>query len=160
VKAELDTINASLPEGVVVKPYYDQAQLVEAAVNTVTQALLQGIALVSLVLLIFMGAWRPSLVVALSIPFSVALALMAMKGLGISANLMSLGGLAIAIGMMVDGAVVVVENIDRQLRQASTSISLTALVQEACHAVARPIVFAILIIIVVFIPLFSLQGVE
>lgn len=160
VKAELDTINTSLPEGVVVKPYYDQAQLVKAAVNTVTQALLQGIALVLLVLLIFMGAWRPSLVVALSIPFSVALALMAMKGLGISANLMSLGGLAIAIGMMVDGAVVVVENIDRQLRQTSAPVSLTALVQEACHAVARPIVFAILIIIVVFIPLFSLQGVE
>ncbi|HEY7884499.1 MAG TPA: CusA/CzcA family heavy metal efflux RND transporter, partial [Cellvibrionaceae bacterium] len=160
VKTELDTINASLPEGVVVKPYYDQAQLVKAAVNTVTGALLQGIALVSLVLLVFMGAWRPSLVVALSIPFSVALALMAMKVLGISANLMSLGGLAIAIGMMVDGAVVVVENIDRQLRQTSGHVSLTTLVQEACHAVARPIVFAIVIIIVVFIPLFSLQGVE
>ncbi len=160
VKDELRVLNANLPEGIVVKPYYDQAQLVNAAVDTVTEALLQGVVLVALVLLVFMGAWRPSLVVALSIPFSVALALMAMKGLGISANLMSLGGLAIAIGMMVDGAVVVVENIDRHLHQHSQTKSMTSLLQEACQAVARPIVFAILIIIVVFLPLFSLQGVE
>lgn len=160
VKEELATINANLPEGIEVSPYYDQAQLVEAAVATVTNALLQGIVLVAVVLLVFMGGWRPSLVVALSIPFSVCLALIAMKWFGISANLMSLGGLAIAIGMMVDGAVVVVENIDRLLRESSPDESRLPIVARASRAVARPIVFAISIIIVVFLPLFSLQGVE
>ncbi|ROQ21537.1 cobalt-zinc-cadmium resistance protein CzcA [Marinimicrobium koreense] len=160
VKEELATINANLPEGIEVSPYYDQAQLVQAAVSTVTNALLQGIALVAIVLLAFMGGWRPSLVVALSIPFSVCLALIAMKWFGISANLMSLGGLAIAIGMMVDGAVVVVENIDRLLRESSAGESRLHIVARASQAVARPILFAISIIIVVFLPLFSLQGVE
>lgn len=160
VKEELATINANLPEGIEVSPYYDQAQLVEAAVATVTNALLQGIVLVAVVLLVFMGGWRPSLVVALSIPFSVCLALIAMKWFGISANLMSLGGLAIAIGMMVDGAVVVVENINRLLRESSPDESRLHIVARASRAVARPIVFAISIIIVVFLPLFSLQGVE
>ncbi|WP_027330124.1 efflux RND transporter permease subunit [Marinimicrobium agarilyticum] len=160
VKKELASINANLPEGMTVTPYYDQAQLVEAAVSTVTNALLQGIVLVALVLIAFMGGWRPSLVVALSIPFSVCLALIGMKWFGISANLMSLGGLAIAIGMMVDGAVVVVENIDRSLHHASPEESRLHIVARASQAVARPILFAISIIIVVFLPLFSLQGVE
>ena len=160
VKQELSTINANLPEGIEVAPYYDQAQLVEAAVSTVVNALVQGVVLVAIVLLAFMGGWRSSLVVALSIPFSVGLALVAMKCFGISANLMSLGGLAIAIGMMVDGAVVVVENVDRRLREARADESRLHVVGRACQLVARPIVFAISIIVVVFIPLFTLQGVE
>lgn len=160
VKQELATVNANLPSGVVVQPYYDQATLVKAAVTTVINALLQGIILVALVLLAFMGGLRPSLVVALSIPFSVGFTFIAMKVFGISANLMSLGGLAIAIGMMVDGAVVVVENVDRMLREAQPDESRLHTVMRACHAVARPILFAISIIIVVFLPLFTLQGVE
>jgi cobalt-zinc-cadmium resistance protein CzcA len=166
VKQELATINSNLPDGVEVRPYYDQATLVKAAVSTVTNALLQGIMLVALVLLAFMGGLRPSVVVALSIPFSVAFAFLAMKWFNISANLMSLGGLAIAIGMMVDGAVVVVENVDRMLRQssqegkASPDESRLHVVARACQAVARPILFAISIIIIVFLPLFTLQGVE
>src|SRR5690625_4326583 len=92
VKDELATINANLPEGIEVSPYYDQARLVEAAVSTVTNAPLQGIAMVAIVLLAFMGGWRPSLVVALSIPISVCLAFIAMKWFGISANLMSRAG--------------------------------------------------------------------
>jgi cobalt-zinc-cadmium resistance protein CzcA len=160
VKQELEAINANLPEGVEVQPYYDQATLVKAAVSTVINALLQGIILVALVLLVFMGGFRPSLVVALSIPFSVAFTFIAMKIFGISANLMSLGGLAIAIGMMVDGAVVVVENVDRMLREAQQDESRLHIVMRACHSVARPILFAITIIIVVFLPLFTLQGVE
>ncbi|WP_339616118.1 CusA/CzcA family heavy metal efflux RND transporter [uncultured Gilvimarinus sp.] len=159
VKAELSNINANLPEGVSVAPYYDQAQLVRAALTTVTSALVQGVVLVVLVLLAFMRAVRSSLVVALSIPFSVAVALIAMPWLGISANLMSLGGLAIAIGLMVDGAVVVVEQIDQQLKSGAQE-SRRQLVLSACESVARPILFAISIIIIVFLPLFSLQGVE
>jgi len=160
VKQELTTINLNLPKGVEVHPYYDQATLVKAAVSTVTNALLQGIVLVALVLLVFMGGMRPSLVVALSIPFSVAFAFLAMHYFGISANLMSLGGLAIAIGMMVDGAVVVVENVDRLLRESQADESRLHLIARACQGVARPIVFAISIIIIVFLPLFTLQGVE
>ena len=160
VKEELATINANLPEGIEVQPYYDQATLVKAAVSTVINALLQGIILVALVLLAFMGGFRPSLVVALSIPFSVGFTFLAMKFFDISANLMSLGGIAIAIGMMVDGAVVVVENIDRMLRESSPDESRLHLVARACQSVARPILFAISIIIIVFLPLFTLQGVE
>lgn len=160
VKQELAAINDNLPEGVEVQPYYDQATLVKAAVSTVINALLQGIVLVALVLLAFMGGLRPSLVVALSIPFSVGFTFLAMKWFGISANLMSLGGVAIAIGMMVDGAVVVVENVDRLLRESSPDESRLHVVTRACQSVARPILFAISIIIIVFLPLFTLQGVE
>ena len=160
VKEELATINANLPDGIEVQPYYDQATLVKAAVSTVINALLQGIILVALVLLAFMGGLRPSLVVALSIPFSVGFTFLTMKFFDISANLMSLGGIAIAIGMMVDGAVVVVENIDRMLRESSPEESRLHLIARACQTVARPILFAISIIIIVFLPLFTLRGVE
>ena len=102
VEEKLAEINAILPAGVRIVPYYEQKSLVQAAVQTVTSALIQGIVLVALVLLVFMGAVRPSVVVALSIPFSVLFAFIWMGYFGITANLMSLGGLAIAIGMMVD----------------------------------------------------------
>lgn len=160
VKAELEAINHVLPEGVVVSPYYDQGTLVKAVVATVTSALFQGIGLVLLVLLVFMGGLRPSLVVALSIPFSVLFAFVLMKYFGISANLMSLGGLAIAIGMMVDGTIVMVENVDRILRENDPQEPRLELVARACGEVGRPILFAISIIIIVFLPLFTLQGVE
>lgn len=160
VKQELAVINQNLPAGIEVHPYYDQATLVKAAVGTVTHALLEGIVLVAIVLLAFMGGLRPSLAVALSIPFSVTFAFLAMKYFGISANLMSLGGLAIAIGMMADGAVVIVENIDRLLGEAAPDESRMHVIARACHMVARPILFAISIIIIVFLPLFTLQGVE
>jgi cobalt-zinc-cadmium resistance protein CzcA len=126
----------------------------------VTSALVQGIILVALILLVFIGGFRPSVVVALAIPFSVLFATAAMKYFGISANLMSLGGLAIAIGMMVDGTIVMVENTDRLLREASPGESKTSIIARACHEVAQPITFAILIVVLVFIPLFTLQGVE
>ena len=103
VEQKIQDINKTLPKGVSIVPYYQQKDIVESAVSTVTNALVQGIILVALVLLIFMGGFRPSLVVALSIPFSVMFTFIAMELLGMSANLMSLGGLAIAIGMMVDG---------------------------------------------------------
>ncbi|MEE3259948.1 MAG: efflux RND transporter permease subunit, partial [Candidatus Latescibacterota bacterium] len=104
--------------------------------------------------------FRPSLVVGLSIPFSVLFATLWMNYFGISANLMSLGGLAIAIGMMVDGTIVMVENVDRMLRSAAPGESRVQVVARACVEVGRPIAFAISIIIIVFLPLFTLQGVE
>jgi cobalt-zinc-cadmium resistance protein CzcA len=160
VEQRLEEINKTLPEGVLIRPYYDQKTLVEACVSTVENALMQGIVLVALVLLLFMGGLRPSLVVALAIPFSVLFACIAMYYFGISANLMSLGGLAIAIGMMVDATIVVAENVDRILNEAERGESRIHAVRRACVEVGRPISFAIFIIIVVFLPLFTLQGVE
>ena len=160
VEARMEEINRILPRGVRLVPYYEQKTLVAACVATVTDALVQGIVLVTIVLILFMGSARPSLVVALSIPFSVLFATLGMHYFGLSANLMSLGGLAIAIGMMVDGTIVVVENVDRVLRQAEPGEERARAVARACTEVGRPIVFAILIIILVFLPLFTLQGVE
>jgi len=160
VEKKLAEINKTLPEGIKIVPYYQQKSLVEAAVKTVTDALIQGIILVALILLLFMGSVRPSLVVALSIPFSILFAMIGMRYFGLSVNLMSFGGLAIAIGMMVDGTIVMVENIDRLLRGAAPDESRLHIVARASKEVARPIVFAITIIIVVFLPLFTLQGVE
>ncbi|PCJ60491.1 MAG: CusA/CzcA family heavy metal efflux RND transporter [Candidatus Hydrogenedentota bacterium] len=160
VEDRLAEINKSLPEGVTIQPYYDQKTLVEACVKTVTDALVQGIILVTIVLFVFMGGFRPSIVVALSIPFSVLFACIAMWYFEISANLMSLGGLAIAIGMMVDATVVVVENADRLLRESKEDESKIHTIRRACLEVGQPITFAIIIIIVVFLPLFTLQGVE
>ena len=160
VEAKMAQINRILPEGVRIVPYYEQKTLVAACISTVTNALVEGIGLVVIVLLFFMGSVRPSLVVALCIPFSLLFATLWMNYLGMSANLMSMGGLAIAIGMMVDGTIIVVENADRMLRQASEDESGISVVGRACMEVGRPILFAITIIIIVFLPLFTLQGVE
>ncbi len=160
VEEKLEEINGILPEGLNIVPYYEQKTLVQAAVKTVTDALLQGVLLVALVLLVFMGGIRPSIVVALSLPFSVLFAFLMMGRMGMTANLMSLGGLAIAIGMMVDGTIVMIENVDRHLRKNDPDKTKLQVISAACREVARPILFAIGIIILVFVPLFTLQGVE
>jgi cobalt-zinc-cadmium resistance protein CzcA len=159
VKARLAQVNDVLPPGVRVATYYDQATLIAKCVHTVMSALIMGIVLVGVVLLVFMGGLRPSIVVAVSIPFSIAFAFILMRLTGMSGNLMSLGGLAIAIGMMVDGTIVMVENVDRRLKEPGDAARLE-IVSRACAEVARPIVFAISIIVIVFLPLFTLQGVE
>jgi len=160
VEAKLAEVQRALPEGVKIVPYYEQKELVAQSVSTVTHALVQGILLVILVLLVFMEGFRPSIVVAASIPFSVLFATLAMSWFEISANLMSFGGLAIAIGIMVDGTIVMVENVDRMLHEADPSEPRLHVVRRGCQEVLRPIVFAVTIIIVVFLPLFTLQGVE
>ena len=160
VKTRFDAINQNLPDGVTVVPYYDQGTLVNKAAATVTTALWQGALLVALVVFVFLRGWRPSLVVVLSIPFSVGFAFIAMKWLGISANLMSLGGVAIAIGMMVDGAIVIAENVDRGFRTSGTSEDRRGVVARSTAEVIAPLIAAVAVVIVVFLPLFSLQGVE
>ena len=127
---------------------------------TVTTALWQGALLVAIVVFIFLGGWRPSLVVVLSIPFSVGFAFIAMHILGIGANLMSLGGVAIAIGMMVDGAIVITENVDRGLRETEAGLDNREIVARSSAEVIAPLIAAVIVVIVVFLPLFSLQGVE
>ncbi|BBB31737.1 cobalt-zinc-cadmium resistance protein CzcA [Thermotomaculum hydrothermale] len=160
VEEKIKEINKSLPKGIEIVPYYQQKDIVEASVSTVRDALLQGILLVILILFIFMGEFRPSIVVAGSIPFSILFTFIGMKLLGMSANLMSLGGLAIAIGMLVDGTIVVVENIDRHLKSGEGKKSIFEVVKTASAEIYKPIIFAISIIIIVFLPLFTLQGVE
>lgn len=161
VEEKLETINTALPEGIKIVPYYDQKELVEACVRTVTSALIQGVILVVLILFIFMGGLSGSLIVAGAIAFSVLLTFILMNYFGISANLMSLGGLAIAIGMMVDAAIVMVENIDRHFKlPESQDQPKIKVILEACREMGRPIMFAIFIVVIVFLPLLSLQGVE
>lgn len=158
VHERFDAINASLPEGVRAIPYYDQATLVEKASSTVTTALWQGALLVALVVVLFLGGWRPSLVVVASIPFSVGFAFIAMQILGIGANLMSLGGVAIAIGMMVDGAIVITENVDRWSRESDKD--MRDVVASAAAQLIGPLISSVSVVIVVFLPLFALEGVE
>lgn len=160
VEDKITEINKILPKGINIVPYYQQKTLVESSVKTVSDALIQGMLLVSIILFLFLGSYRPSIVVVAAIPFSVLFALLGMYYFDISANLMSFGGLAIAIGMMVDGAIVVVENVDRLLKQAKPEQSRTQIILHACSDVVRPIIFAIVIVTVVFLPLFTLQGVE
>ncbi|WP_109261372.1 efflux RND transporter permease subunit [Hyphobacterium indicum] len=160
VHDRLERINETLPPGVRAVPYYDQSELVGAAVGTMTTALWQGALLVAIILLFFLRGWRPSLIVVASIPFSVGFALLAMQLFGVSANLMSLGGIAIAIGMMVDGAVVIVENANRILTASKEGDDKRALIAGACAEVLQPLVFAILIVVIVFVPILTLEGVE
>ena len=201
VKAKVAEINKTLPPGVKVEPYYDQADLVARAVGTVKGALLEGAILIVAILFLFLGNARSALIVTAMLPLSLLLAFVLMKWTGLSANLMSLGGLAIGIGMMVDGGVVMVENIYRHLSEARHHTgkphpnepgagrtetvyaygkddaavaaghsdagtapafreSTLHLILRSAKEVGRPIVFAIAIIIIVFLPLFTLQGIE
>ena len=163
INERLPAIQMALPEGITLVPVYDQSDLVNRAVNTVSKALLEAFVLIIIVLMLFLGNLRASLLVLISIPVSIGLALMVMAQWGISANLMSLGGLAIAIGMMVDGSVVMMEHIFSHLTCTGDDPDRRGIalrIQEAAREVGRPVFFAVIIIIVVFAPLFSLEGVE
>ena len=161
LREKIRQLNETLPEGVSIEPWYDQMFMVDRALGTVQRALLEGGVLVVLVLVFFLYNLRTSFIVALSIPLSVLIGFIMMDRFGLSANLMSLGGLAIGIGMMVDGSIVIVENIFRHLTEKKRpQEQLTHVIAVAAKEVARPVVFAIGIIIIVFIPLVTLKGVE
>ncbi len=161
IEERIESIQTALPDGMTLAPFYSQGQLIDKAVGTVEKALLEGMVLVLVLLYFFLGNLRSTLIVMATLPMAVLVAFIAMKLTGMSANLMSLGGLAIGIGMMVDGAVVMMENIFRHMEERREErVPLARLVGEAAREVARPIVFAISIIIIVFLPLFTLQGVE
>ncbi len=156
----LETLKPLLPKGVSIEPFYDRTELITKAVWTVEKALGEAVVLVLLVLLIMLGDIRSALTVALILPLSVLFTFIMMKLFGVSANLMSLGGLAIAIGILVDAAVVVVENIHSQFSRAPQGVSRLHLVYRAVMEVSAPVISGILIIIAVFLPLFSLTGLE
>ena len=161
VKQRLAALAPTLPTGMTVVPFYDRGNLVDRAVHTVGKALLEAVVLVVLLLLAFLGNLRAAIVVALILPLSALGTFVLMRQFGLSANLMSLGGLAIAIGMLVDGAVVVVENVETALTapQAERQ-SLLNLVYRATQEVAVPVAAGIAIIVIVFLPLLSLEGLE
>ncbi len=183
INSRVERINQALPDGVHFEAFYDQADLISQAVQTVVNALLLAFALIVVILALFLMNLRATLLVLISIPISIGIALMVMAWFGISANLMSLGGIAVAIGMLVDGSVVMVENMFKHLSHpdaehdeeraalagGSTSVltngeeneeGIALRLQQAGREVARPIFFATAIILVVFMPLFSFEGVE
>jgi len=151
-----------LPEGVEINVFYDRGQLVNKAVGTVTKALAEATVLVVILLILFLGNIRAALTVALILPLSALATFILMHQFGMSANLMSLGGLAIAVGMLVDAAVVVVENVMTHLshNKAAGRLPRLHLIYRAACEVAVPVTSGILIIIIVFLPLLTLQGLE
>ena len=159
-KEALESLKSILPEGVIIKSFYDRTDLITKAVWTVEKALGEAVILVLLVLIIMLGDIRSALTVALILPLTVLFTFIMMKLFNVSANLMSLGGLAIAIGILVDAAVVVVENIHTHFSKAPEGVNKLHLVYRAVLEVSSPVISGILIIVAVFLPLFSLTGLE
>ncbi|CCK77929.1 MAG: cobalt-zinc-cadmium resistance protein CzcA [Oleispira sp.] len=171
INQRVELINQALPEGVRFQTTYDQADLITKAVETVVNALLLAFVFIVIVLTLFLMNLRATFLVLVSIPISIGIALMVMSWYGLSANLMSLGGIAVAIGMLVDGSVVMVENMFKHLNaprsaghdsedNAGNDDGIALRLMQAGREVARPIFFATAIILVVFMPLFSFEGVE
>ena len=148
----------SLPPGVRIDAFYDQSTVIDRSMRTVLTNLVEGAILVGAVLLLFLRNVRAALIVAAVIPLSMLVAVLGMQAFGVSANLMSLG--AIDFGLMVDGAVVMVENMIRRLSRDDSAAAPADEVRNAAHEVARPILFAVAIIIAVYIPIFFLEGLE
>lgn len=165
INSRVALINQALPEGVRFTPFYDQANLIEKAISTVVKALTIAFVFITIVLALFLMNVGATFLVLITIPIAIVMALAIMAFMGLSANLMSLGGIAVAIGMLVDGSVVMVENIFKRLNANTSSShedpqSFKPSVKLAGKEVARPIFFAASIILVVFAPLFSFEGVE
>lgn len=165
VKDKVELINRVLPSGVKMVPFLDRIELVTRALDTVERALLEGVAVVILVLYLFLRNLRGALVVALTLPLAVLATFLIMERVGLSANLMSLGGLAISLGMIVDAAIVQVENVERHLTEQTKgrALSITErlpIVLRAVLEVRKPSLFGELIIALTFVPLLTLQGME
>lgn len=165
VKEKVELINRVLPAGVTMVPFYDRIELVARALDTVERALLEGAAVVILVLYLFLRNLRGALVVALTLPLATLATFLIMQQVGLTANLMSLGGLAISLGMIVDAAIVQVENVERHLGDQAKGRALTVadrlpVVLRAVLEVRRPSLFGELIIALTFVPLLTLQGIE
>jgi heavy metal efflux system protein len=163
VKDKVDEIHAKhlLPDGLRIVPFYDRIELITAALGTVYKALLEGVVLVVLILFLFLGNVRSALIVTATLIITPLVTFIVMGQVGLTANLMSLGGLVIAIGMMVDASVVVVENVFRLLSEhGAEQRDRKTLVLQAVKEVGQPVIFGILIIVIVFLPILSLQGME
>ncbi|HTH03656.1 MAG TPA: efflux RND transporter permease subunit [Vicinamibacterales bacterium] len=160
IRAAIDDIRRTLPKDVQLRIVYDQSQLVASALGGVGRAVMLGGVFVVLVILLLLGNVRAALVVTLTIPLSIALAGLLLRPLGVGLNTMTLGGLAIAVGLLVDAAIIMVENILHRLAGATTRVERRERALGAATEVARPIAFATSIVIVVFFPLFGMSGIE
>jgi cobalt-zinc-cadmium resistance protein CzcA len=161
VRARLAELEKTLPAGTHIDVFYDRSDLIGRAVGTVEEALLEATILVVILLILFLGDWRAAAIVAATLPMAALITFLFMRGMGLSANLMSLGGLAIAIGMLVDGAVVVVENIVERLgRTHEEGHPRLNQIFQASSEVIVPVSAGIVIIALVFLPLLALQGLE
>ncbi|WP_375283396.1 efflux RND transporter permease subunit, partial [Sphingobium yanoikuyae] len=161
VKARVAELEKTLPQGTKIAVFYDRSDLIGRAVGTVEKALIEATILVIILLILFLGDWRAAAIVAATLPMAALVTFLMMRGMGLSANLMSLGGLAIAIGMLVDGAVVVVENIVERLNHAKEDgPPRLNTVFRATSEVVVPVSAGIVIIALVFLPLLSLEGLE
>ena len=158
VDAKIDDINQGLPEGVKIEKFYDQSDLVNRTTNTITVNLVEGGFFVIAILLLLLGEISGAIIVASVIPFSMLFAFIGMEWMGLAANLMSLG--AIDFGMIVDGSVVMVENIVHKLQNADSTRSKILVIREAAHEVARPVFFGVLIILMVYVPIITFSGME
>ncbi|PAF41778.1 efflux RND transporter permease subunit [Helicobacter sp. 11S02596-1] len=159
VKQKLAELKPLLPKGVDINVFYDRSELTQKAVDNVSKTLVEAIVLIIITLFLFLGDLRAAVAVSVILPLALAVAFILMKATGISANLMSLGGLAIAIGILVDSAVVVVENAFEKLSSNKTTTKLHAL-YRACKEISVSVVSGIVIIIIFFVPILSLEGLE
>lgn len=162
VKEKVKQINENniLPDGIKIVPYYDRSDIVNASVNTVNKALLEGAILVLIVLYLLLRSFRGSIVVLIALPLSLLVTFVVMKFVGLSANLMSLGGLAISIGMIIDATIIQVENVQRHLSEGGNDKPKLFTVLKAVLEVRKPSIFGELIIAITFIPILSLGGIE
>ena len=161
VKAKLQQIKSGLPPGVEIIPVYDRSSLIERAIATLKDKLVEEFILVSLICILFLFHLRSALVIIISLPIGILMALVIMRLQGINANIMSLGGIAIAIGAMVDAAVVMVENVHKHLeKEEITKQNRWEIIRKACYEVAPPLFYSLLIITFSFLPIFTLQAQE
>ncbi|HCF60264.1 MAG TPA: CusA/CzcA family heavy metal efflux RND transporter [Myxococcales bacterium] len=160
VKKTLERAQKVVPEGVRIDAFYDRTSLIEACIDTVTGALAEGGIFVILVLFLFLAELRTALIVVFSLPLTFLVTFIVMGRAGISSNLMSLGGLAFSVGMVVDASIVVVENVRRHLAERRERDGKLRIVAEAAAEVGRPVAFSVLIIAIILVPLFTLQGIE
>ncbi len=160
VKEKVKEINKILPLGASIIPFYDRTELLEHALAGIKKALMEGIVLVVIVLYLFLRNFRGALVVSLSLPLAIFSTFIIMKYVGLTANLMTLGGLAISLGMIVDAAIIQVENVQKRLSESEASGHKIHTVYEAILEVRKPSLLGELIIAITFIPLMALQGME
>ncbi|MFC2157463.1 efflux RND transporter permease subunit [Acidobacteriota bacterium] len=160
LKTRIEEINRQLPEGARVAVFYDQSSLVANTINTVRYSLGIGLILVCLVAFIFLGNIRNAFIMVFSLPFSMFLTFSVMKYFGMSGDLISFGGIAIALGMIIDATIIMVEKIQDAVQKDSGAKPITEVILATAKEIGPPIFFAIAIIIIVFIPIITLQGVE
>ncbi|MFA5833939.1 MAG: CusA/CzcA family heavy metal efflux RND transporter [Bacteroidota bacterium] len=162
VKEKVQEINENniLPDGIKMVPYYDRSDIVNASVNTVNKALIEGSILVLIIVYLLLRSFRGSIVVLIALPLSLLATFIVMKFVGLSANLMSLGGLAISIGMIIDATIIQVENVQRHLSEEGNKNPKMLTVLKAVLEVRKPSIFGELIIAITFIPILSLEGIE